>query len=206
MEAAEAREAADRAARVAAPAAAAAEGAGLHGARAHAAPPAAFAPPPLPSKPMPPPKPKGGSPVGAAPASPPLLQLPLALPTFDAFGDFASASSAPPPSPAVYTPSLRAAPPAPLSVDLFDPQPWVAPAAPPNLLDAPSPPPTPSTFDPYGIAGGTTPGPLNTMTPLTAALPRVPMMTPLPSPTPARAKLGEASKKSNDPFANLMDL
>jgi hypothetical protein len=32
------------------------------------------------------------------------------------------------------------------------------------------------------------------------------MMTPLPSPTPARAKLGEASKKSNDPFANLMDL
>ncbi len=154
---------------------------------------------------MPPPKPKAAAP--AAPAPAPAAAAPAA-PAFDAFGEFASA---PPPSPPIFSPSLGSPPrPAPLSVNLFDPEPWggvarpAQPRLPPNLLDAPSPPPTPLMTDPYGLTdAATTPGPLHTMSPLEAALPSA-YTSPLP--TPAKAKLGEASKKSSDPFANLMDL
>ena len=71
----------------------------------------------------------------------------------------------------------------------------------------PSPLPAPPVYDPYGIVGAArTPGPLNSMTPLAAALPAVPLSPlPPPSPSPAR-KLGEAAKKSNDPFASLTGL
>ncbi len=156
-------------------------------------------PPPLPSKPALPPKPSSPPASSAFGASPPRNS---GATLFDAFGEFSSAPAPPPP---IFSPSLGPPPP-PLQVDLFDPQPR-AHGGMPNLLDMPSPMPATPVYDPYGIAGAArTPGPLNSMTPLAAALPAVPLSPlPPPSPSPAR-KLGEAAKKSNDPFAGLTGL
>jgi hypothetical protein len=195
VEAAEAREAAQHAGGHAAPG-------GVSGTAAAAAP-SGYVAPPLPHKPAPPPKPRSSPPASAAVGTPPPAAPPHAA-TFDAFGEFASA---PTPAPPLFSPSLGAPPPL-LSVDLFDPQPRTSASAAhtPNLLDLPSPSPAPPVYDPYGIAAAAeTPGPLNAMSPLAVALPRV-SASPLPVLTPSRDKLGEAAKKSNDPFASLTGL